>query len=285
MSMAFPMAAFRALRSGLVGVLLCSAGACATSSTARHEVAGVARATASAPRAQENNDGLMMRAEHGSIDRDDAEETIARHFAKLRRCYEAAADATAFAEGAVTLHFEIAVDGRTTAVNVESSRLGNYAVESCLTNTASAIRFSRPHGNGRASFEYTLEFRSSAERAVVDLPDEAALPLRTALLARVGGDCGKLGPGALTATVYVDRRGQVQSAGLAGKTPVEAERAVCLTSSFARAPLPAPALTGDALGRLSFALDDAEVQAAVAAAAPPPRHARKDRLAARARRR
>lgn len=283
--MAFPMAAFRALRSGLAGALFLCVGACATSSTAPHGVAGVARATASQTRAQENSDGLMMRAEHGSIDRDDAEETIARHFAKLRRCYEAAGDATAFAEGAVTLHFEIAVDGRTTAVNVESSRLGNYAVESCLTNAARAIRFSRPHGNGRASFEYTLEFRSSAERVVVDLPEEAALPLRAALLARVGGDCGKLGPRTVTATVYVDRRGQVQSAGLAGKTALHAERAICVTNSFARAQLPVPALTGDALGRLTVALDDAEVQAAVAAATPPPRPARKDRLASRIRRR
>lgn len=230
-------------------------------------------------------DGLALRAERGSIDRDDAEDAIMQRFSDLKRCYEQAGPAVEFAEGAVTLRFEVEVDGRTSDVTILESRLGNHAVERCLAQAGRAIRFPRPHGHARASFEYSMEFRSTRERAVMELPPEATDALRPGVLARLAADCGALGVPSAAATLYVDRRGQVHSAGLAGKAPIPPAAVTCAVEALARAPLPPPAgLSGDALGRATFELSDGEVLAALAAPPPAPRVA-KDRPATQGRRR
>src|SRR5205085_1891557 len=141
-------------------------------------------------------DDLAMQAERGSIDRDEAEEAITRHWSRLKGCYNEAGPATTFAGGSVTLHFDVAVDGRTTAVAVQSSRLGNLPVERCLVTAGLDIRFARPHGGGRASLEYSMEFRSTDERKVIDLPDDGTPAVRQALLARLGADCTSFAGGA-----------------------------------------------------------------------------------------
>jgi len=215
------------------------------------------------PTREASAEPVSMRAERGSIDRDDAEEAITRHFGKLKRCYEAAGPAMGFAAGAVRLHFDVGVDGRTLGVNVIESRLGNFAVERCLSETAGTIRFPRPHGGARATFEYSMEFRSSEERSVVDLPEEAAAVVRPGIFVRLAADCGSLGVAELDATLYIDRRGQVLSAGLAARTAIPAESARCTVESLQRAPLPligAPA--GDAVARVTMTVTGANLVAA-----------------------
>jgi hypothetical protein len=219
------------------------------------------RPLASSPRVEGNNEALAMNAERGSIDRDDAEDAIARNFNRLRRCYEAAGPAMGFAAGPVKLHFEVGVDGRTLGVNVIESRLGNYDVERCLTEAATSIRFPRPHGGARATFEYSMEFRSTEERAVVDLPEDAPQAVLPGLYVRLAGDCGaNVSP--LEATLYVERRGQVLSVGLASKTALVPETARCTVDSLTRAPLPlmgAPA--GDAVARITVAISPSNLVA------------------------
>lgn len=260
------------------------AGGCATTAD-NGQGSGAAALASPRTRPAARDDGLAMRAERGAIDQDEAEAAIAGHFSQLKRCYAEAGAATGFAGGNVTLHFDVAVDGRTTSVNVQSSRLGNLAVEQCLMTTARAITFPRPHGNARASFEYSLEFRSTGERPVIDLPDDSVQAIRTSLLVRLGGDCESLGVSPLQTTVYVDRRGQVQSAGLAAERPIPNESATCASTSMRRAPLAvATELTGNALGRVTLELSNADLlqaRAAHAAAAKPAR--RPDRVAGKGR--
>jgi hypothetical protein len=218
-----------------------------------------------------------MNAEHGSIDRDEAEEAITRHWSRLKACYNEAGTATAFAGGSVNLHFDVAIDGRATAVAVQSSRLGNLPVERCLIAAGLEVRFARPHGGARASFEYSMEFRSTEERTVIDLPDDGTPAVRQALLARLGADCdgfatGARGAGPWSTTVYLDRHGQVASAGLAAKLPIASETAACLGSALHRSPIAAASdlgLTGEALGRLTISFSNTDVQAAVASALAP----------------
>ena len=138
--------------------------------SARTSGYGVARARTSG---DEPSD-VGMRSEQGSIDQDDAEDTIRQNWSRLTRCYEQGGSARDFASGQVTLRFSLAVDGSPTEVHVLESHLGSFEVERCLTTTAREIRFPRPHGHGRASFEYSLEFRSSGEIPVIDLPEGAA---------------------------------------------------------------------------------------------------------------
>jgi hypothetical protein len=219
---------------------------------------------------------VSMRAERGSIDRDDAEDAINRHFNRLKRCYEAAGPAMGYAAGPVKLHFDVETDGSTLGVRVIESGLGNFSVESCLTGTARNIRFPRPHGGARATFEYSMEFRSSQERAVIDLPGEAAGLVRPAILARLAVDCGALNTGTLDATVYVDRRGQVLSAGFAAPAAIPAEHTACALTSLQRAPLPLHGLAlGDGVSRLTVTVTGESLAAAATAQATT---SRKDRL-------
>jgi hypothetical protein len=224
---------------------------------------------------------VTMNAERGAIDRDDAEEAIARHFDRLKRCYEAAGPAMGYAAGPVKLRFDVGVDGHTRGVNVIESRLGNFAVESCLMETAAAVRFPRPHGGARATCEYSMEFRSTEERAVVDLPEEAAAPVQSAILSRLAADCGAqgLGDAAPAATVYIDRRGQVLSAGFAALTALSADSTGCALASLQRAPLPLHGTPlGNGLSRVTVTITgESLVAAASAAKASTP--SRKNRLA------
>jgi hypothetical protein len=260
----------------LVGLLLLgAAGGCAT---AGNDASTTARPIASRPAPAAHEDDLAMHAERGSIDRDEAEEAITRHWSRLKACYNEAGAATTFAGGSVTLHFDVAIDGRATAVAVQSSRLGNLPVEQCLITAGLEIRFARPHGGGRASLEYSMEFRSTDERKVIDLPDDGTPAVRQALLARLGADCesfavGTAGAGPWSTTVYIDRHGQVKSAGLAAKLPIESETALCSSRALQRSPFAAATdlgLDGEALGRMTISFNDADLRAAVAAAASTP---------------
>jgi TonB family protein len=238
-----------------------------------------------------------MLSEHGAIDRDEAEAAIADNWPRLKNCYQEAGDAMAFAEGGVTLRFDVDVSGRTTGVEVIESKLGNFAVESCLGGVARAVRFPRPHGGARARVEYTLEFRSTDERPVLELPRDATDVMRLGLLTHVHTACGSLGANDIEVTAYVDRRGHVASAGLGSKTTVAPERAACAATALATAVVGGnPAPDGDALVRLTFGMSDADLsgaRSALAAAtktntrgrASKDRLGAKERLASKARRR
>jgi hypothetical protein len=296
MSMAQTMAVGTRIPCGALRLLamasVTAAAACATTAPDGPPAVAVDAPRSTATRTTGGDDELAMRGEHGSIDRDEAEDAISQHWAELKRCYADAGPAAAFAGGNVSLQFDIALDGRATAVAVQSSRLGNLAVERCLVAVGLGIRFSRPHGHGRASLEYSMEFRSSEDRAVVDLPDEGGPTLRAALLGRIAIDCGPIAPtSGLATTVYVDRRGQVHSAGVAAKSALPVETGACVSGALQRAPLGAAAgqaFSGDALGRATISFTNPDLLAAAAAAAAPARARkpeRSDRLATKGRRR
>ena len=215
------------------------------------------RAASSAP-ANDDGDPLGMRAEQGSIDRDDAEEAINRHFTKLSRCYDQAGEARDFAGGSVTLRFLIATDGRPTEVNVIESRLGSLEVERCLRSTALRIRFPRPHGHAAATFEYSLEFRSTGEIPVVDLPGDAAARALHALLARVNAGCRELGVEELAATLYIDRQGRVRSVGFASDKPIPEVSEGCVAKEIRGSRIPVD-VQGSAVARTLIALRNQDV--------------------------
>ncbi len=260
------------LLGGLAVVML--AAGCGSTAVATKNPGAISRGPVDpAAESSRSLQGLTMRSERGAIDSQDAEDAIARNFQRLVRCYQAAGDATQFAEGGVTLQFSVGLDGRPLSVALQSSRVGNVAVEQCLIAEGLQIHFPRPHGHARASFEYSLEFRSTDERAVIDLADPPE-GFRNAVLARIGSDCGALGTGAFTATIYVDRKGQVLSAGIAGQKPIAAESARCAASALGRASLPAPDALGGALARIVVDMNADELATARELPAAPPKKAR-----------
>ena len=147
---------------------------------------------------------MDIQAEHGSLDREDVADAVDPHFTRLSRCYEDAQPATDFASGQVTLRFVVGLDGSTSSVHVRSSDLGSYEVERCLVAVASRIRFARPQGYGVASFEYSLEFRSTGAIPVVQLAADALAGELPAIGNRLLEDCG--GPGHQRAAGHALRR-------------------------------------------------------------------------------
>ena len=202
---------------------------------------------------------LSMLAQEGSLDQDDAEAAIKQHWNRMVRCYDQAGEARDFAGGPVTLRWVVGGDGRPTGVHVLVSSLGSFEVERCLTEVAGAVRFPRPQGNGKASVEYSLEFRSTGEIPVVELPADVVTAALPALLGRLASECHELGVDEVTATMYVDRKGTVRSIGFGSRRAFPADSAACVARTLRGSPIPAT-VEGAAVGRAVIALRDADVR-------------------------
>jgi hypothetical protein len=164
----------------------------------------------------------------------------------------------------------VGLDGQTNLVHVRSSDLGSYEVERCLAGVASRIRFARPQGFGVASFEYSLEFRSTGAIPVVEIAPSALSSELPLIGSRLHADCGGLSIDELRATLYVDRRGQVRSVGFGSATPLQPEQAACYQRSLRREALPIE-IQGATLGRAMIALRRSDVVALGPPTKPPKR--------------
>jgi hypothetical protein len=273
-------------RSGAtLGLLFLTAaaasGACATDRSATGASAGTGSSAQRRERwstiheavEPSSGGGLEMRAEHGIISQEDAEDAVRARWRELSRCYEAAGASRDFAGGAVRLRFRVGLDGHTTEAHVLESRLGSFEVERCLVDVGRTITFPRPQGGAVASVEYSMEFRSTGELPVVDLPEgelDAQLP---GALRKLAADCERLGADALTVTLYVDHHGAVRSVGMASSTPVEPEAAACVARSLRGWSVALP-VDGRTLARATVTLRNQDVLEPP----PPPRSARTARL-------
>lgn len=211
------------------------------------------------PDAPEAGGSLAMAAEEGSLDAEDAEDAIRPHWRRLTRCYDQAGEARDFASGPVTLRFVVGTDGRTVEVHVLASSLGSFDVERCLVSTARGIVFRRPHGGARASVEYSLEFRATGEVPVLELEPDAVTSTLPALIGRLARDCQQLGVDEVNATIYVDRKGAVRSAGFASRKPFPETNADCVARTMRTTLLPA-GVQGAAVGRTVIALRDSDLR-------------------------
>jgi hypothetical protein len=253
-----------------VTLLAATVGACATESAAVSEgaPASAARTRSYTVRPATGDDpdvgGVELQAEHGYISQEDAEDAIKDHWRELVRCYDQAGAARAFAGGAVRLRFLVDLAGRVSAVHVLESRLGNFAVERCLVSVARTITVPRPKG-GTASFEYSLEFRSTGEVTVVDLPEGELDGSITAWLPQLAADCHQLGVDEMTATLYIEPRGAIRSVGFASTAALDLDAADCVAQSLRRWNAPVAVKSG--LGRTTLALRNRDL---LAPPAPPP---------------
>jgi hypothetical protein len=219
-----------------------------------------------------DTDGLQVALQHGVIRQEAAQEAITARLRELTRCYGQAGPAMDFAGGVVSLRFIVDARGATTEVRVIESQLGNFEVERCLMSVGAAVKFPRPLGNATATVDYSLEFRSTGEVPVQELPAgqlDAELP---ALHARLYAECQRLGADQVSATVYFDAAGTVRSSGLASPEPVDAAAASCVSTVVRRWHLHAGAVHGG-VGRVTVPLRAADLVAQYNAAEAR-RHAR-----------
>jgi hypothetical protein len=213
-------------------------GACATSNRQSVSTIAATRTTGYEVHEATGEDtggaGMDLNAEHGFLSQEDAEDAIKAHWQKLVACYQQAGPARDFASGMVRLRFLVDGQGRAGEVYVLESQLGLLEVERCLMATGRTIVFPRPQGGKVTTVDYSLEFRSSGEVAVVDVPDgEMARPFAS-WLPELAIDCHELPVDEVKATFYVEPRGHIRSVGFASARPLSEETTDCLSRSLRR---------------------------------------------------
>jgi TonB family protein len=188
--------------------------------------------------ADEDAGGVQVAQQLGYLSQGDVEGAIERHARTLFRCYERAGEAQSYAQGDVVLRFMVLRTGQVRDVLVVSSELGNYAVERCLVVEGRAIPFPPPDGNQDTDFEYTLKFRASGERSVVNWDAEAMAKDLDAQAASLAA-CGPPGSDPVQAVAYVRPGGAVVSVGLSSEGALDIMNAMCVVEQIRKWRLPA----------------------------------------------
>lgn len=187
------------------------------------------------PAAPKNDDPyktMTVENEVGVMDTDDVEATIQEHFDEVRGCYARAGKAQKYAGGKVLLRFMVGADGTTEDVRVLESTLGNYEVERCLVDVGRRIHFHAPNGNKPSTFEYPVEFRSTAGAAVLDLDGGAKVEHDLASLLPRLAACGSVAEGEVKAIVWVEPNGVPGSVGLATEAAVDEDAGDCVVQAI-----------------------------------------------------
>ena len=90
----------------------------------------------------------------GSLDREIVRRIIRRHLNEVKYCYEQQLPRHADLAGRITVQFTIAPAGRVVASLVQSSTVGNIAVESCIVQAVRRWEFPQPAGGGLVMVSY-----------------------------------------------------------------------------------------------------------------------------------
>lgn len=207
------------------------------------------------------SDDIDVKLEHGYISQDAAEDAVMARWNELTNCYKRARAATDFASGGVTLRFLVNAKGTATEVRIIDTRLGSFEVERCLIAVGQSTPFPQPQGGAIANVDYTMEFRSTGQIPVMDLPAgelDAQLP---ALLTRLNRDCARPSVEEISATLYIDSGGAVRSVGLASASRLDELTATCLSTSIQGWIIPTDALRGHGLGRITVDLHGSDLLA------------------------
>jgi TonB family protein len=129
----------------------------------------------------------------GALDREIIRRIVRRHINEVRFCYDQALKANPFLGGSVVVQFTIAASGTVIASTLQSSTLGDRAVESCLVADVKRWEFPRPYGGGIVIASYPFEFvpGASGEPSAATLGDPAVTEA-LAILAGSGPLAGRV---------------------------------------------------------------------------------------------
>jgi TonB family protein len=200
--------------------------------------------------------------EMGVLETADVEDTLQARFDDVRACYERAGKAQEYAGGRVVLHFLVDGTGHAEDVWVVESSLGSYAVERCLVEVGRSVVFRAPSGHKATTFDYPVEFRSTAGMAVLDIDGLKIDRDLAAFLPQLSA-CGRLSNEPVNAVMYIEPSGFPGSVGLATDAAIDESAGHCAVKAIQRWKMSA-ALPGRVL-RASFSIPVALVSAEPAA--------------------
>lgn len=93
----------------------------------------------------------------GSLDREIVRRVVRQHLNEVRYCYEQALVRKPALAGRVVAHFSITPAGSVLASALQSSTLGDAAVESCIIAATRRWAFPQPQGGGLVSVSYPFQ--------------------------------------------------------------------------------------------------------------------------------
>jgi hypothetical protein len=169
---------------------------------------------------------MAVDQEMGVLETEEVEDALQARFEDVRTCYQRAGKAQEYAGGRVLLHFIVDGTGHAQDVWVLESSLGNFSVERCLVEVGRSIVFRAPGGHKGTTFDYPVEFRSTAGMAVQDIDGLKIDRDLSAFMPQLAA-CGPLASQPVNAIMYIEPSGFPGSVGLAAGAALDESAGEC----------------------------------------------------------
>lgn len=181
---------------------------------------------------------LAVRGIEGSMSSFDVNATMERQNAELAACQARAVPALT---GVVVYGIQVDAQGTVHDVTVQSSDLGDRALERCVSDVIARTAFPRPNG-GAARFTWTMTLEPASERSVPEAWEREQIErVLEKNLASLHEECGIASFARhLGATAYVNKKGRVVAAGVTGKSGATDEHLDCVVLSLRKWRMPKP---------------------------------------------
>ncbi len=189
------------------------------------------------PRRRGPGEVISADADIGGINEEDAHKTFARAKPAIEKCWVSGLERIPYLSGEVNFHVRIAQNGEPSTIYMDSE-LGDHETEACMIATLQRMTFPKPVGGreGTAAdpFSFPLhEARPPVSWSVDDMGKKGKDA--TAALAECKASAGG---GSLTATLYVNTDGSVQSVGVGGEASAQARD--CVTEKMKKLKFDSP---------------------------------------------
>ncbi len=192
-------------------IALVSACGGAQKPVASEETQPPTKIVAREPVESEPDDQLEVEGLKGRLSSEAISRGLSPHQGELDACYTSSVKGSRYLAGKMELQFSVAIDGSVQKVDLANNDLGSWTVEKCLLDVARTVRFDRPDG-GEAQVTVPLHFDNARTPAVLWEAERLGMLRLTMIKEKIRPACGAVPKGAQV-TLYVGRRGKVQSVG------------------------------------------------------------------------
>ncbi|MFO0613821.1 MAG: AgmX/PglI C-terminal domain-containing protein [Polyangiaceae bacterium] len=164
-------------------------------------------------------------ADIGGINEQDATKVFAKAKPAIEQCFASGLERIPYLAGEVKFHVRIAQSGAPSRIYIDSE-LGDHETEKCMIATLQRMTFPKPVGGREGTADDPFTFPLQEGRPPVDWSvDDMGKKGKDAAAAL--NECrAKAGGGNLTATLYVNTDGTVQSLGVGGEASPQARECV-----------------------------------------------------------
>jgi len=169
---------------------------------------------------------MGMEMSVGYLDEHSVDRAIRPHERAMAACFTRAGQARQYLSGQIVMRFVVSATGATSDVQVIKNGLGSYPVESCLVLQARQIVFPAPEGRRSTDFEYSMNFTSTGERAVIPWSGEEMARHLYGISSDLA-NCGDIGGSDVDVIAYVEPGGAIGSVGFASQGTLDPTAAIC----------------------------------------------------------